>query len=94
MKVRSSVRKMCDKCRIIKRRGVVRVIWPECLAVDRRCSFEHRAYSVVLAQSPQDLPEITQGARQVGMVWTQNLFLDGKGALEVGKGIMVISCFA
>ena len=26
MKVRASVRKMCDKCRIIKRRGVVRVI--------------------------------------------------------------------
>jgi large subunit ribosomal protein L36 len=25
MKVRASVRKMCDKCRIIKRRGVVRV---------------------------------------------------------------------
>ncbi len=26
MKVRSSVRKMCEKCRIIRRRGVVRVI--------------------------------------------------------------------
>jgi len=26
MKVRSSVKKMCDKCRIIRRRGVVRVI--------------------------------------------------------------------
>jgi large subunit ribosomal protein L36 len=26
VKVRSSVRKMCDKCRVIKRRGVVRVI--------------------------------------------------------------------
>jgi large subunit ribosomal protein L36 len=26
MKVRASVRKMCNKCRIIKRRGVVRVI--------------------------------------------------------------------
>ncbi|MCH7908237.1 MAG: 50S ribosomal protein L36 [Candidatus Hydrogenedentes bacterium] len=26
MKVRSSVKKMCDKCRIIKRRGRVRVI--------------------------------------------------------------------
>jgi len=26
MKVRASVRKMCDKCRIIRRRGVVRVI--------------------------------------------------------------------
>ena len=26
MKVRSSVRKMCDKCRIVRRRGVVRVI--------------------------------------------------------------------
>jgi large subunit ribosomal protein L36 len=26
MKVRSSVRKMCEKCRVIKRRGVVRVI--------------------------------------------------------------------
>jgi large subunit ribosomal protein L36 len=26
MKVRASVRKMCAKCRIIKRRGVVRVI--------------------------------------------------------------------
>ncbi len=26
MKVRSSVRKMCNKCRIIKRRGVLRVI--------------------------------------------------------------------
>ncbi|MEM9374531.1 MAG: 50S ribosomal protein L36 [Planctomycetota bacterium] len=26
MKVRSSVRKMCDKCRIIRRRNVVRVI--------------------------------------------------------------------
>jgi large subunit ribosomal protein L36 len=26
MKVRSSVRKMCNNCRIIRRRGVVRVI--------------------------------------------------------------------
>ena len=26
MKVRSSVKKICDKCRIIKRKGVVRVI--------------------------------------------------------------------
>ncbi|HJO25187.1 MAG: 50S ribosomal protein L36 [Myxococcota bacterium] len=26
MKVRSSVRRMCDKCRIVKRRGVVRVL--------------------------------------------------------------------
>ena len=26
MKVRSSVRIMCDKCRIIKRKGIVRVI--------------------------------------------------------------------
>jgi large subunit ribosomal protein L36 len=26
MKVRSSVKKICDKCRIIKRRGIVRII--------------------------------------------------------------------
>ncbi|MEE3328855.1 MAG: 50S ribosomal protein L36 [Myxococcota bacterium] len=26
MKVRASVRRMCDRCRIIRRRGVVRVI--------------------------------------------------------------------
>ncbi|MEC9070006.1 MAG: 50S ribosomal protein L36 [SAR324 cluster bacterium] len=26
MKVRSSVRRICDKCRIIKRKGVLRVI--------------------------------------------------------------------
>jgi large subunit ribosomal protein L36 len=26
MKVRASVKKMCDKCKIIKRKGVVRVI--------------------------------------------------------------------
>lgn len=26
MKVRASVRKMCDQCKIIRRRGVVRVI--------------------------------------------------------------------
>lgn len=26
MKVRTSVKKMCDKCKIIKRKGVVRVI--------------------------------------------------------------------
>jgi ribosomal protein L36, bacterial type len=26
VKVRSSVKKMCDKCKIIKRRGVLRVI--------------------------------------------------------------------
>ncbi|MCD6318452.1 50S ribosomal protein L36 [Candidatus Aerophobetes bacterium] len=26
MKVRSSIRKMCKKCKIIKRKGVVRVI--------------------------------------------------------------------
>jgi large subunit ribosomal protein L36 len=26
MKVRASVRKMCDKCKIIKREGVLRVI--------------------------------------------------------------------
>ncbi|HEX2788668.1 MAG TPA: 50S ribosomal protein L36 [Ignavibacteria bacterium] len=26
MKVRSSVKKMCDKCKIIKRKGVIRVI--------------------------------------------------------------------
>ncbi|PIS46618.1 MAG: 50S ribosomal protein L36 [Elusimicrobia bacterium CG08_land_8_20_14_0_20_51_18] len=29
MKVRSSVKKMCDKCKIIKRKGVVRVICQE-----------------------------------------------------------------
>ena len=28
MKVRSSVKKMCDKCKIINRRGVVMVICP------------------------------------------------------------------
>ena len=27
MKVRPSVKKMCDKCKIIKRRGRVMVIW-------------------------------------------------------------------
>ncbi|MDX9821037.1 MAG: 50S ribosomal protein L36 [Syntrophales bacterium] len=26
MKVRSSVRKMCEKCKIVKRKGVLRVI--------------------------------------------------------------------
>lgn len=26
MKVRASVRKMCDKCRVIRRQGIVRVI--------------------------------------------------------------------
>ncbi|MBE9528901.1 MAG: 50S ribosomal protein L36 [Proteobacteria bacterium] len=26
MKVRSSVKKMCDKCKIVKRRGVLRVV--------------------------------------------------------------------
>ena len=26
MKVRASVKKMCDKCKIIKRKGVVRVL--------------------------------------------------------------------
>jgi len=26
VKVRTSVRKICDKCRVIKRRGIVRVI--------------------------------------------------------------------
>ena len=26
MKVRSSVKKICDKCKVVKRRGVVRVI--------------------------------------------------------------------
>ena len=26
MKVRASVRKICDKCKVIKRRGVIRVI--------------------------------------------------------------------
>jgi len=26
MKVRSSVKKMCDKCKIVRRKGVVRVI--------------------------------------------------------------------
>ncbi len=26
MKVRSSVKKICDKCRVIRRKGVVRVI--------------------------------------------------------------------
>ena len=26
MKVRASVRKMCDNCRIIRRRGIIRVI--------------------------------------------------------------------
>ncbi|HDK36487.1 MAG TPA: 50S ribosomal protein L36 [Bacteroidetes bacterium] len=28
MKVRSSVKKMCDKCKIVKRKAVVRVICP------------------------------------------------------------------
>ena len=26
MKVRTSVRRMCDKCKVVRRRGVVRVI--------------------------------------------------------------------
>ncbi len=26
MKVRSSIKKICDKCRIVKRKGVVRII--------------------------------------------------------------------
>jgi len=26
MKVRASVKRMCDKCRVVRRRGVVRVI--------------------------------------------------------------------
>ncbi|MFP6905842.1 MAG: 50S ribosomal protein L36 [Verrucomicrobiota bacterium] len=26
MKVRSSVRRMCDKCRVVRRKGIVRVI--------------------------------------------------------------------
>ena len=26
MKVRASIKKMCDKCKIVKRKGVVRVI--------------------------------------------------------------------
>jgi large subunit ribosomal protein L36 len=26
MKVRPSVKKMCDKCKVIKRRGIVRII--------------------------------------------------------------------
>ncbi len=26
MKVRASVKKMCDKCKVIKRKGIVRVI--------------------------------------------------------------------
>ncbi len=29
MKVRASVKKMCDKCKVIKRHGVVRVICAE-----------------------------------------------------------------
>ncbi len=28
MKVRASVKKICDKCRVIKRKGVVRIICP------------------------------------------------------------------
>jgi large subunit ribosomal protein L36 len=28
MKVSASVKKICDKCRIVKRRGVVRVLCP------------------------------------------------------------------
>ncbi|MCY3985960.1 MAG: 50S ribosomal protein L36 [Candidatus Dadabacteria bacterium] len=32
MKVRSSVKKICDKCKIIRRKGVVRVI-----CVNKRC---------------------------------------------------------
>lgn len=28
MKVRTSVKKICDKCKIVKRKGVVRVICP------------------------------------------------------------------
>ena len=28
MKVRASVKKICDKCKVIKRKGVVRIICP------------------------------------------------------------------
>jgi len=28
MKVRASVKRICDKCKVVKRRGVVRVICP------------------------------------------------------------------
>ena len=34
MKVRSSVRRMCEKCKIIRRRGTVRVICSECKVPD------------------------------------------------------------
>ena len=27
MKVRASVKKMCNKCKVIRRKGVVRVLW-------------------------------------------------------------------
>ncbi|MDP2938068.1 MAG: 50S ribosomal protein L36 [Candidatus Omnitrophota bacterium] len=29
MKVKASVRKICDRCKIIKRRGIIRVICPK-----------------------------------------------------------------
>ena len=28
MKVRASVKKICDKCKVIKRKGIVRIICP------------------------------------------------------------------
>ena len=28
MKVRASVKKICDKCKVVKRKGVVRIICP------------------------------------------------------------------
>ena len=31
MKVRPSVKPMCEKCKVIKRKGVIRVIWSNLL---------------------------------------------------------------
>ena len=35
MKVRPSVKPMCDKCKVIKRKGVIRVICENCCALRR-----------------------------------------------------------
>ena len=41
MKVRASVKRICDKCKVIRRRGVVRVICPNQKHKQRPVSYTH-----------------------------------------------------
>jgi ribosomal protein L36 len=66
MKVRSSVKKMCDKCKIIRRKGIIRVICENAKHKQRqgrRCAW-HASRVSIFAEQMSDRADDTSRHRQ------------------------------